>query len=206
MTTHADIEAARALAGPDLRLRYVPNVVDVDALPVAGARPGRQVALFVGDFSYEPNREGLSYLADEVMPRVWRALPDASVNVVGRGVEEPPRDARIKVLGFVDDLDEVYAQADAVVVPLLRGGGSPLKFIEALARGMPVVSTSHAAALIEDGSPGEHFVAAPDADGFAAGLVAVLNGQGQELGSRGRALAERHLSIAALAEQLEKSP
>jgi glycosyltransferase involved in cell wall biosynthesis len=88
------------------------------------------------------------------------------------------------------------------VVPLLTGGGSPLKFVEALGRGMPVVATSHAAALIEPGRSGEHFLAADDAEGFAAALVSALKGEAEELGERGRAMAEREFSIEALEREL----
>lgn len=202
MATHADIEAARELVQRDLPLRYVPNVVDVASLPVNARRPGEQVALFIGDFTYQPNQEGLAYLVEEVMPLVWRELPEASLNVVGRGVHAPPADPRVRILGFVDDLDAAYAAVDAVVVPLLSGGGSPLKFVEALARGMPVVATTHAAALIEQGQAGEHFLAAADAETFAAALVSLFRGSATELGERARALAEEHFSIDALVRQL----
>jgi polysaccharide biosynthesis protein PslH len=206
LPTHADMEAARALAGDGLCLRYAPNVVDVTALPVAGERPGRQVALFVGDFVYHPNKEGLAYLVDEVMPLVWEKLPDATVEVVGRGVERPPADPRIRTRGFVEDLEAEYAAADAVVVPVLGGGGSPLKFVEALARGLPVVASGYAASRLEHGAPGEHFLAAEDAAGFASALVEVLSGQHADLGRRARAMAERFYSIEALATQLDDSP
>jgi polysaccharide biosynthesis protein PslH len=176
--------------------------VDVASLPARARRPGNHTALFVGDFSYAPNLEGLSYLADQIMPRVWERLPEATVNVVGRGVDTPPADPRLRVLGFVDDLDAAYAEADAVVVPLLTGGGSPLKFVEALARGMPVVATSHAASLIEPGRAGEHFLAADDAEGFATALVSALSGQADELGERGRAMAEQEFSIDTLEREL----
>ncbi|HEX6459532.1 MAG TPA: glycosyltransferase [Thermoleophilaceae bacterium] len=205
MATHADMDSARALAGSDLRLRHAPNVVDVASLPVPAARPGSETALFVGDFTYAPNAEGLSYLVDEVMPRVWHTLPGASVNVVGRGVERAPADTRIRILGFVDDLDAAYAAADAVVVPLLTGGGSPLKLVEALARGMPVVTTTHAANMIEAGRTGEHFLAAGDADSFAAALVSALSGQAADLGTRARALAQEHLSIESLVRALSST-
>jgi glycosyltransferase involved in cell wall biosynthesis len=202
MATPTDIEAARELAGRDVGLRYVPNVVDVSALPAHRARPGNQVAIFVGDFTYGPNRHGLAYLVDEVMPAVWRELPDATVNVVGRGLDVPPSDPRVHALGFVDDLEAAYAEADAAVVPLLEGGGSPLKFVEALARGLPVVTTTHAAALIGHGNPGEHFLAGGDAEAFASALVTALRGDADGIGSRARALAEEHLSVDALARQL----
>jgi glycosyltransferase involved in cell wall biosynthesis len=205
LPTHADMEGARLLAGRELRVRHAPNVVDVQAIPVSRSRPGRLGTLLVGDFTYEPNREGLAHLVERVMPLVWKELPDATVDVAGRGIEDPPADSRVRVLGYVDNLDAAYAAADAVAVPLLTGGGSPLKFVEALARGVPVVSTAHAAALIEAGTNGEQFLAAPDAEGFAAALVSVLRGEHPELGERARALAERQFSIEALAEKLRLS-
>jgi glycosyltransferase involved in cell wall biosynthesis len=202
MCTHTDIATARALAGDEARLRYVPNVVDVAALPAPGERPGTQTAVYVADFSYPPNREGLDFLLHEVMPRVWQELPEASLNVVGRGIDLDPGDSRVRMLGFVADLDAVYADADAVMVPLLTGGGSPLKFVEALARGVPVLATEHAAHLIEHGSSGEHYIAAPDGTAMADGLVSVLRGEHPQMGTRGRELAEQHLSVDALVRML----
>jgi polysaccharide biosynthesis protein PslH len=202
MATPTDVDAARDLAGKGARLRYVPNVVDVAGLPAPGPRPGNQVAIFVGDFTYGPNRQGLDYLVNEVMPAVWRDLPEASVNVVGRGLDQPPADPRVRALGFVDDLDAAYAQADAALVPLLEGGGSPLKFVEALAHGIPVVATDHAAALIGHGRSGEHFLSAADTESFAAALVSVLRGEAGEVGPNGRALADQFLSVEALAREL----
>jgi glycosyltransferase involved in cell wall biosynthesis len=202
MATHSDMAAARSLAGDGIGVRYVPNVVDVAALPVADSRPGSHTAIFVADFQYPPNREGLDFLLAEVMPRVWDELPEATLKLVGRGLDLHPDDARVRVLGFVDDLDGVFADADAVMVPLLSGGGSPLKFVEALARAVPVVATSHAARLIEYGTSGEHYIAAPDAAAMADGLVSVLRGEHPEMGARGRELADRHLSVDALARLL----
>jgi glycosyltransferase involved in cell wall biosynthesis len=202
MATEGDIEGARRLAGDELRLKYVPNVVDVRGMPAAGARPGNENALYVADFTYGPNLEGLDYLAEQVMPLVWNELPEAKVTVVGRGVENPPSDPRIRVLGFVDDLDAAYADADAVVVPLLTGGGSPLKLVEALARAMPVVATSHAAELMTQGSGPSAFLAAPDPPAMAGDLVSVLRGEHPELGARARALAEEHYSVEVLVQLL----
>jgi glycosyltransferase involved in cell wall biosynthesis len=206
MATQADMRGARELAGGDVHLRCVPNVVDVRAFPAAPAPAGGQRALFVADFTYPPNREGLAYLLDQVMPLVWDELPEATLTVVGRGLEEPPTDPRVRALGFVEDLDAAYAGADAVVVPLLTGGGSPLKLVEALGRGLPAVVTSHAAALVEHGAAGEHFLAAPDAAGMAAALVSVFGGEHPRMGARARDMAEEFLSVEALVRQLDASP
>ena len=63
--------------------------------------------------------------------------------------EPPSSDPRVEALGFVDDLASVYASARCAVVPLLQGGGTPLKLIEALAYGLPVIATPRAVAGLE---------------------------------------------------------
>src|SRR5690606_16719505 len=86
MVSHADIARARELC-PGARLRYVPNVVDVAAIaPVAPAGRGERL-LMVGDFTYAPNRSGRDFLVGEVLPRVRRAIPTATVTLVGRGLD-----------------------------------------------------------------------------------------------------------------------
>jgi polysaccharide biosynthesis protein PslH len=197
MVSHADMEGAARL-GPGARLRYVPNAVDVEAIvPVTPiARTHR--ALFTADHLYAPNREALRFLIDEVMPVVWADLPDATLAVTGRGLQLPPEtDARIEALGFVDDLAAVYATAACAVVPLLSGGGSPLKFIEALARGVPVVATPKAAAGL-DVQAGVHYVAGDGAPGFAAALTGVLRDGADDIAAAARVLAQSDYSVAAL--------
>jgi glycosyltransferase involved in cell wall biosynthesis len=203
MATRADEQAGRQLAGEEVHTRYVPNVIDLDLIdPVTPA--GAERIAFVGDFTYAPNREGLAFLAEEVLPRVWERHPELRVSIVGRGPAEPPTDPRIEVLGFVEDLRAEYARADAVVVPLLHGGGSPLKFVEALAYALPVVATEHAGGLIEDARSGEHYLGAAGAEAFADALVGVLSdpARGRALGTAGRELVAARYSVAALAEWL----
>jgi glycosyltransferase involved in cell wall biosynthesis len=205
MATHADERGAVELAGRDVATRYVPNVVDVAAIePVAPSGRGR--ILFVGDFTYPPNREALAFVSDEVLPRVWERRPEVRLGVVGRGLEPGDRDARIEVLGFVDDLRGAYAEADAVVVPLLHGGGSPLKFVEALAYGLPVIATDHAAGLIEEGTSGRDFLSADGAGAFAGALEQVLGDPAlaRKLGAAGRALAAAQYSVQALTALLAR--
>lgn len=205
MATRADERAARALAGRALRTRYVPNVVDVSLIaPVKPAGEGR--VLFVADFTYAPNREAFAYLVQEVLPLVWKRRPDVRVLVVGRGLSEPPPDGRVEALGFVDELRGAYASADLVVVPLLHGGGSPLKFIEALAYGLPVVATDHAARLIEDGEPGKHFLSAAGPREFAEAIGRLLDESTLRvaLAAAGRKLVETSYSTQVLARLLAR--
>lgn len=201
MVSQADMAAARELA-PEARLRYVPNVVDVEAIVPVQPQRAEQRALFVASFSYEPNRNGMRFLVEQVMPRVWQQLPRARLTLVGGGLEQSPSpDPRVEAAGFVEDLRDAYAGASCAVVPLLQGGGTPLKFIEALAYGLPVVATPRAAAglAVRDGVD---CLLAEGAEEFAAALVRTLRDGADELGRNGRRLAAERYSIEALTRLL----
>jgi len=198
MASQRDVELARELE-PQATVRYVPNVVDVSAIQARRVRVTAQRALFIGDFSYPPNVHALRFLMSDVMPAVWDSVPEAELLVAGHNlVLAPGTDPRVKALGFVADVADAYALAGCVVVPLLEGGGSPLKFVEALARGLPVVATGRAAAGLEV-ADGVHYRRAEGPQAFAEALVDVLRDGADEIASAGRLLAERAYSVEALA-------
>jgi glycosyltransferase involved in cell wall biosynthesis len=197
MVSEADMDMGRDLC-PKARLRYVPNVVDVAAIAPVHPIVAEPRAIFVASFDYPPNRNALRFLLEDVFPRVWLELPAARLAVVGAGLAgAASADPRVETLGFVEDLSAAYAGARCAVVPLLQSGGTPLKLIEALAHGLPVIATPRAAAglAIRDG---ESCMLADGADAFAGALVRVLRDGSPEIGRRGRLLVEEHYSIEAL--------
>jgi glycosyltransferase involved in cell wall biosynthesis len=203
MVSEPDAAAARALC-PAANVRLIPNVVDVSAIEPVAPDVGARRALFVGNFTYEPNRTALHFLLGDVMPQVWEQLPDAKLRLVGAGLEQSPSDdPRVEALGFVEQLADVYAGVSVAVVPLLQGGGTPLKFVEALAYGLPIVATPRAAVglAVRDG---EHCLLAEGSEAYAEALTRVLRDGAAELGQRGRALAAERYSIEALTELLRR--
>jgi glycosyltransferase involved in cell wall biosynthesis len=204
MVSPVDMAGAAALC-PRARLRLVPNVVDVAAIRPVTVPSGRRDVVFVADLTYEPNAQALDFLVDGVMPALWERDPVARLLVAGKGSHRiDAGDPRVEGRGFVPDLAAFYGAAGCAVVPLLEGGGSPLKFVEALAYGLPVIATVHAAGLLEDGTPNEHFLVAADATGFAHAASSVLEDPelAGRLGAAGRRLAERSYSVDALATLL----
>jgi glycosyltransferase involved in cell wall biosynthesis len=197
LPSHAEVEAAAEFA-PGAAARYVPNVVDVAAIEPRREPADPPEALLVADFTYWPNREGLRFLG-RVMQSVFEQAPELRLSIAGRGLAEPPNpDPRVRILGFVDDLAPLYAKAACALVPLASGGGSPLKFVEALAHGVPVVSTPRGAAGL-DAEPGRDYFEGDEVEGFAAAINAALDAErAAEVGAAGRALAEREYSIEAL--------
>ncbi|HEY4895932.1 MAG TPA: glycosyltransferase family 4 protein, partial [Solirubrobacteraceae bacterium] len=201
MVSHADIAAARDLC-PTARLRYVPNVVDAAAIDPIIPLVAERRAIFVANFSYEPNVEGMRFLLDRVLPLVWAELPDARLALVGAGLAgSVSEDPRVEALGFVDDLREAYAASACAVVPLLVGGGTPLKLLEALAYGLPVVATARAVAGLEV-RDGEHCLVAESPEAFAGALVRVLRDGDAQLARRGRELVLERYSLEELGRLL----
>ncbi|WP_437570982.1 glycosyltransferase family 4 protein [Sorangium sp. So ce542] len=132
---------------PGLRAFAVDNGVHVDEFAGAGgaASGPRRRIVFVGSMDYRPNAQAIVAFARDLWPAIRAARPAWRLTVVGRN---PGPEVRalgalpgVEVTGTVPDVRPYYADALASVVPLRIGGGSRLKILEALAAGVPVVST-----------------------------------------------------------------
>lgn len=100
------------------------------------------VILFVGS-NTAPNVHGLNWFIESVWPSVQTACPDAVLLVAGKVADAiTVHSPGIRILGLVDDLAPLYAEAGVVISPLLQGSGLKIKLIEALAHGKATVVTS----------------------------------------------------------------
>lgn len=156
-------------------LAVVPNAVEIhDPLPP----PSEPTALFLGAYNHSANRAAAAFLLREIWPRVRRARPDARLVVAGKhpelveGYAEPS--AGVEFPGFVENLEDLYARTRVVCVPILSGGGTRLKVLEAAAFGKPIVSTPLGVEglKLEDG---RHLLVREDAEGLAAEVLALLD-------------------------------
>lgn len=201
---------------PRERVTVIPTGIDLAHLTRVDPSPLRRklgltderVLLFVG---FASPRKGLEYLA-----QAMRSLPaDVRLVVVGRwqpGYRQRvlealgPARGRLIEAGYVSDeeLPAYYSLADILVLPsLLEGFGIPI--IEALACGVPVVTTS-AGASAETGGPGARVVPPRDAAALAGALGQLLAspGERQRLGAAGRAWARQRFSREAMIAAYEQ--
>lgn len=172
-----DAKLVQDLAGvAETRVAVVPNGVAM-AQPRSPEPNANPVLLMVGIYGYEPNAEGARYFIDQVWPSVRRALPNAEVWFVGgspQSIGEPDHMPEgVKLLGFVDDIEAVYASASVVICPILTGGGTRVKLIEAAVREKAIVSTTVGAEGLGF-VDGAHALLRDDADGFASACVQLL--------------------------------
>jgi polysaccharide biosynthesis protein PslH len=105
------------------------------------------ILAFLGSMDWMPNVEGLLWFVAKVYPLVKAAHPSVRLRVVGRRpgheiLNLAVADSSIEVTGTVEDVRPCLLDARALVVPLLAGGGTRIKILEAMAMGLPVVSTT----------------------------------------------------------------
>lgn len=134
--------------------------------------------LFVGFFKHIPNVEGILYFCREIYPLVKQKVPEVRLYVVGANpppeVREFAQDPSITITGFVDDLRVYYAKASVFVVPIKRGAGTRVKIFEAMAAGIPIVSTTLGAEGIAV-TPGRDIMLADTPVEFAESVTKLLN-------------------------------
>lgn len=144
-------------------------------LPLTVPSPGsREGMLFVGSYAHAPNVDGLDWFFSEVLPLARTMGCRDTVYIAGSGMERysPPfPDADSKVLGWLSDeaLASIYARVRIALVPLRYGGGVKGKLLEAMAYGVPCVTTAAGAQGLAAAKPAIEPV--PDAQQFASQLV-----------------------------------
>jgi sugar transferase (PEP-CTERM/EpsH1 system associated) len=109
--------------------------------------------VFVGSMDYHANIDGAVSFSREIWPRLRERKPYLTFTIVGRDPSPEVRELEslpgIEVTGTVDDVRPYYREAIAAIVPLKVGGGSRLKILEAMAAGVPVISTTLGAEGLE---------------------------------------------------------
>ena len=135
-----------ALGGKNLVT--MPLGMDTDALAADWSAAPPERHLFVGAFQHRPNRSAAEFLLSVVWPQVRRTRPEARLLLAGRGSRnflasrDLPVPDGVEALGFVDDLTPLFREARLFVAPLTEGGGIKIKILEAMARGIPVVTSA----------------------------------------------------------------
>jgi O-antigen biosynthesis protein len=110
-----------------------------------GCSPDRTGLLFIGGFCHPPNTDAVLYFVKEIFPLVKKTVPDVTLMVVG---DNPPdsilelADDDITVTGYVPSTEPYLQKARVSIAPLRYGAGMKGKIGEAMAHGLPVVTTS----------------------------------------------------------------
>ena len=168
----------------------------------------------VGLISYLRSYKGHEYFI-EAAARVLPHAKDVTFLIVGEGPEEARLRSyvsslglaqQVRILGFRDDLLNVFRSLDLFVIPSVEGDTIPQVLMQALAMGLPVVSTTVGSIpdVVQDGRTG--FVVPPrNADTLAERILTLLDDPARrtEMGRRGRAFVEQEYSLSRMLDRLE---
>jgi glycosyltransferase involved in cell wall biosynthesis len=188
----------------------VPIAVDTDELPVVPRSPQADHITHVGTMYWPPNIDGMLWFIREIYPVVRAQRPSVTFDLIG---SRPPHElvalqhevAGLNVTGYVADLQPYLEQCGVFIVPLRAGGGMRVKILEALSRGLPVVTTRLGCEGIGV-RDGEHVLIADSPQAFAEAVLAVLGDPAlaSRLGASGRRLIETRYDYRAACRPLDR--
>jgi glycosyltransferase involved in cell wall biosynthesis len=204
--TTSERDAATVLGiAPKARVRVYPNAIPLRPMPEVVVE---DVVVFSGNMEYHPNTSAVRFFRRDVWPRLRERWPGLVWRLLGKNPAAVSQftsgDARIEVIGAVEDAVLELARAKVAVVPLLAGSGTRLKILEAWAAGIPVVSTS----LGAEGLPARHGDQLLLADGgveFAEAVSRLLASKElrREVGWAGRLLLEKEFTWETVWKNLD---
>jgi glycosyltransferase involved in cell wall biosynthesis len=201
--SEVDKAALEEAAGQHVNVTVIPIAIDTDEVSVIDREPDANHILHIGTMYWPPNIDAVSWFARYVFPLIRQQAPDAEFDVIGA---RPPQaiialggpGTGINVLGYVEDPTPYIRKAALMVVPVRAGGGMRVKILNAMAQGVPVVSTSIGYEGI-DATPGQHLLSADDESSLADAAVRLLldRSLATRLAEEGRHLIEQKYDYRA---------
>ncbi|MFO7918624.1 MAG: glycosyltransferase [Anaerolineae bacterium] len=210
VVSEADARAVGRLL-PALSPLVVPNGVDVKRYhpQLADSLPLRHPAVvFTGKMDFRPNVDAMVWFYERVWSLVRDAVPDVHLYVVGKSphtrLSSLVQDPAVTITGYVEDILPYFGGADVYVVPLRVGGGTRLKVLEAMAAGLPLVSTPLGAEGISL-IPGTHALLADTPAEFAQAVCFLLEDVEKQraLGRAAREFVRQHYDWRQIVPRLQ---
>ena len=215
-----DASLMQNLYGKKSNLQVVPNginIADYETIRLGNFPLPKNIQItthtmiFTAAFGYKPNAVAAQILIEQIYPKLQKIYPDCRLLLVGRDPTKQMKQAAkndpgIIVTGKVPDVRPYLAAASVVVVPLLEGGGTRLKILEAFAGGRPVVSTSKGAEGIE-ARDGEHLLIRDTVEDIIAEVSKLWSepNLGQKLTSAAYTLITEKYSWQAVSYRVNKA-
>lgn len=203
---------------PEARVHVVENGVDVarfaegqelaSPTPFEPGQPRKSI-VFVGSMDYHANIDAATYFCREIWPKIHSLDAELRCMIVGSRPAAEVRDLAqvpgVTVTGTVDDVRPYYRGALAAIVPLRVGGGTRLKILEAMAAGIPVVSTSVGAEGLAV-NPGVNILIADTPEEMTRALMALYRSREmwQGLSEAGRELAQTVYDWSVIGSSLHR--
>ena len=210
VTTPVDADLVRPWMRPGGQLEVLPIGVDVEYFEYTPRPPRPRSLVALGTLAWQPNADGVLWFCREILPLVRDHVPDLTLQIIG---DRPPaalckladEESAIELLGRVDDVRPYLTGGAGLVVPLRVGSGMRVKVLDALALGMPVVSTTVGCEGIAV-THGQDILIADEPMDFARAVVDLVNdGELQQrLSMAGRALVMERYAWPVVYDQISE--
>ena len=205
--TDVDKERLQSM-NPKPVYRSIPAGVDISYFHPINCKEEPYSIVFVGSLDWFPNVDGICWFCKKVFPFIKAKVPEAKLYIVGRN---PPirvkklENKNVVILGFVKDIREWLAKSNVSIVPLRIGSGIRIKILEALAMGIPVVSTSIGCEGIEVIN-GKEILIANEEKAFAKDILSLLQDENyaKRLRENGLKLVRDRYSWDEIAKKFEE--
>lgn len=185
----------------------LPTGIALDGYPALQRKDLRTDRLgFLGSMDWQPNQEAVRWFVQTIWPKLQTEFPSTSVTFAGKNFPAKLHGLaknRLFMQGEVADANAFMLQHPIFIVPMRSGSGIRIKLLEAMALGLPIISTT----LGAEGLPvvdQKHLLLADDAAGFAKALHRLQKDEdfAFNLGQQGRQLIENAFNRSVLTQQL----
>lgn len=196
---------------PQAHCHVVENGTDTDYFHPSGAAPEPKTVVFAGGLSWYPNISAIRFFVREIWPILKQKCRGIKMYLAGRSPVQSlvllaQADPAIELIADPVDIRPWIWKASVFVCPIIDGGGTRLKILDAMAMGKAIVSTTIGAEGL-DARHGREILIADRPDDFAAQVLRVLQDdqlRGQ-LAAQGRSLVERRYGWGVITSHLEQA-
>ncbi len=132
--------------------------------------------VFTGNMSYAPNVNAVEYLANDILPIVWKTLPEVKMYIAGATPDPRVKkcaNEKIIVSGWLDDIRTAYAESRVFIAPMRIGTGLQNKLLEAMSMRLPAITSPLANASL-GAKPNEEILVGSNAQEMAQHIITLL--------------------------------
>lgn len=123
----------------------IPNGIDLDFFKLNESVKKEFDIVFVGNLGYHPNIIAVQFLIEEIMPLLLKNNPNIKILIAGARPTKQILSLASKniiIEGWLEDIRYAYWKSKIMVAPIFQGAGQQNKILEAMACGVPCITTS----------------------------------------------------------------
>lgn len=195
---------------PGVAVTDIPNCVDIEYFKSDPAVTQKKSIIFVGTMNWYPNIEAVRFIYQKIWPELKARVPGVKADIIGANppaeiIQMCGQDDDFSLHGYVDDIRQYIDAAAVYVCPIMDGGGTKLKILDAMAMSKAIVAHPAACEGI-DLVDGDDVRLAVTAEEFVSEIAALLDDAGlrANMGAKARQLAENKYASDVIGRALVK--